>query len=81
MQTNDDEAQDPETAAIILKVKRKKLGADDAGGSYSDDSGGDPSEAALRSAGDDLFQAIRGRTPNEQESDAVFAAVKSIKNC
>lgn len=79
MQTNDE--QDPETAAIILKLKRKGKMAADAGDDQAEgEPAGSASEEGQLAAAEDLFQAIRGRAPSEEEAAATRAALEAYRD-
>lgn len=75
----------PEAIAIIAKLKKKRGasaddGADDEGApdEEGDESDGDAGEEAKSAAAEDLFRAIRGRDPNEEERAAVREALESF---
>jgi hypothetical protein len=70
MKTPTDDDNDPETVAIVSKIK----GAE-GDGEEKTEGEGDAAEEAKNAAAEDLFQAIRGRAPNESERSDTRAAL------
>lgn len=80
MQVHAKESEDPEAAAIILKLRKDKKPAAPASGGDEEEAGDDSevSAAAEMAAVEDLFQVLRGRAPNEQETEALHGALKNF---
>lgn len=68
----------PEVMAIIAKLHKAK-GGDDAAEEKDEGEGGDESamSEAKRAAAEDLFKAIRGREPNEEEAKSTEEALST----
>lgn len=79
MLNEEKQSKDPEAIAIIAKLKKAKPSMGKPMDDDADESNGDVNEENQLSAAEDLFQAIRGRAPSEQEAEAVRAALQAYR--
>lgn len=69
------EEKDPEAAIIVAKL-RKQAGGGKVGDDEKAEDEDDASSETRRSAAEDVFQAVRGRAPTDEEASKIDEALQ-----